>query len=231
MTSGEPVLLVPGMMCDAELWRDQIAALRGRACAIPVLDGETIETMADDVLGQAPERFALAGLSMGGYVALAIMRKAPGRVTRLLLAHTSARPDTAEQGGGRQAAIAAVGAGKFDRVVERLLGATVHPSRLADVLMLQRIEAMLRRIGPDRFVHQQRATASRPDSRPGLDAIAIPTRIIAGDTDRVVPPDNALELAAMVRDATLTMIDDCGHLSPIERPDRFNHALLDWIAG
>jgi pimeloyl-ACP methyl ester carboxylesterase len=220
------------MICDAELWRDQVAALRGHArCIVPALDAATTETMADEVLRSAPERFALAGLSMGGYVALAIMREAPERVTRLLLAHTGARPDTPEQSAGRQAASAAVKAGKFDRVVERLLGVTVHPSRLADALMLQRIEAMLRRMGPEMFVRQQLAAAGRPDSRPGLGEITVPTCVVAGDADRVIPPDNAIELAAAIPGAGLTMIEDCGHLSPIERPDHFNDVLLRWITG
>ena len=231
MTRGEPIVLIPGMMCDADLWRDQIPVLADAPCLVPDLDAASIEATVDDILGEAPERFALAGLSMGGYVALALVRRAPERVTRLLIAHSSARSDTAEQGAGREAAIAAVEAGKFDRVVERLVSASVHPSRHADTPMLQRIEAMLRRMGPERFVRQQRATASRADSRAGLAAIAVPTWIVAGDADRIVPPDNAAELAAAIPGARLTVVAECGHLSPIERPGRFNRALLGWIHG
>jgi pimeloyl-ACP methyl ester carboxylesterase len=232
MTDRDPVLLLPGMMCDAELWRDQIAALKDdAACTVPVLSAATIEAMAADVLRQAPERFALAGLSMGGYVALTIARTAPQRITRLFLANTSARADTPEQQAGRQAAIAHVEAGRFDQVIERLLNVLIHPSRAGDTAMLQRIDAMLRRVGPDFFVRQQRAAAGRPDSRPGLAAIAVPTHVVAGNSDRVIPPDHAAELAAAIPGASFNLFDTCGHLSPIERAADVTDALRRWIAG
>jgi pimeloyl-ACP methyl ester carboxylesterase len=183
------------------------------------------------VLRDAPERFALAGLSMGGYVALAIARMAPQRITRLFLANTSARADTPELQAGREAAVAHVEAGRFDRVIERLLGAVLHPSRTGDTAMLGRIEAMLRRMGPDAFVRQQRAAAARPDSRPGLAVVAVPTYVVAGDCDRVIPPDHAVELAAMIPGAGFTLLDTCGHLSPIERAADVTDALRRWIAG
>lgn len=230
MTAGEPLVLLPGILCDADLWRDQIEHLAsGRDCIVPLLDATTIEAMADAVLHAAPRRFALAGLSMGGYVALAIMRRSPERVGRLFLASTSARPDSPEQAAGRLAGIAEVEAGRFDRVIERLMRVLVAPHRLDDAGLVDRVGAMMRRGGADLFVRQQRAVAARPDARPALKHIAVPTRIIAGESDRVIPPVHTREIAASIDGAAFTPMAGCGHLPPLERPGEVTRALEAWL--
>jgi pimeloyl-ACP methyl ester carboxylesterase len=232
MTGADVILMLPGILCDADLWQDQIEAMRGQAdCVVPMLGAATIEAMADEALRDAPPHFALAGLSMGGYVALAMARKAPQRISRLFLANTSARADTPEQTAGRHAGIAQVEIGGFGRVVERLLGLLVHPSRLEDTSMITRIEAMLLRVGADVFVRQQLATAGRADSRPVLGQIGVPTLVVGGDGDRVIPPDHAVEIANGVPGAELVLLKNCGHLSPMEWPQQVNEMLRRWMTG
>lgn len=232
MSDFDPIVLIPGMLCDADLWRDQIEALRGEAlCHVPMPGSATIDAMADEILAVAPARFALAGLSMGGYVALAMVGRAPHRVSRLLLANTSAGPDTAEQTAARYSSITRTEAGDFGLIVKRLLGILVHRRQSADAAMMERIEAMLHRVGPEAFVRQQKAAAGRPDARAGLGNIGVPTEVIGGDADLIIPPEHARELAQHIPQARLTMLAECGHLSPIEQPGPVTVILRRWITG
>lgn len=227
----KPLLLLPGMLCDAEIWRDAAGGLDGDVRIVPVLRGATIATMADAVLRAAPPRFAIGGVSMGGYVALEVVRQAPRRVSGLLLANTSARADTTRQRAGRDAAIEEARAGRFDGVVERLLPLLVHPAWHRDGAVMRRLRAMLHRVGAPVFIEQQTATASRPDSRSLLAGIGVPAVIVGGDADRIVPPEHAIELAEMIPGARLELLASCGHLSPIERGRHVGALLAALIEG
>lgn len=185
--------------------------------------------MAERILADAPARFALAGLSMGGYLALEIMRQAPERVSRLALCDTSARADTPEQTAGREAAIDAAGKYDFAALARASLGQLVAadaPDRVRDAVV-----AMSVRVGVETYVRQQRAIMRRPDSRPMLAGIAIPTLVMVGEHDALTPPTLAREIADAVPGAMLRIVPGAGHLPPMEQPARTTELLRDWLAA
>ena len=226
------LLLLPGLLCDGRLWRDQVGALAplARAVVADLAQDDRIEAMAARALAAVPGRFALAGLSMGGYVALEVMRQAPERVERLCLLDTSARPDTAEQSRRRRGLISLSRSGQFRGVTPRLLPQLIHPSRLGSPLAAE-VMAMAERIGKDAFLRQQEAIMHRPDSRPHLGRIAVPTLIGVGAEDALTPPHLAEEMAAMIPGARLRRFADAGHLPTMETPEAVNAALAAWLAG
>src|SRR5215210_6359638 len=179
-TSGDdaktPLVFVPGLLCDDRLWRHQAEHLADLADPMiaDVTKGASMPEMARAVLDAAPERFTLAGLSMGGYVALEIMRVAPERVARLALLDTSARADTSEQTATRRELIELSQEGRFDEVPRKLLPNIVHPDRLDDERLTSTVFAMADSVGPEAFVRQEEAIIERPDSRGYLPGIACP---------------------------------------------------------
>ncbi len=225
------LVLLPGLLCDAALWSPLQPALGARAeFVVPDLTAhDDIGRLAAAVLAGLPERFSLAGLSMGGYVALEIMRQAPERVERLALLDTSARADTERQARRRRGLVALSGRGSFKGVTPRLLPQLLHPSRLEDTALRETITAMAARIGRDGFVNQQHVIASRRDSRPLLPAITCPTLVLCGRDDQMTPPELSREIADGVPDARLVLIDDCGHLPPLEQPEGTSCAMQQWL--
>ena len=232
MTEPVPLALLPGLLCDGALWRAQVEGLAGRAaCRVADFTSQdTMAAMAESVLAMMPGRFALAGLSMGGYVAFEVLRRAPGRVARLALLDTGARPDTAMQARRRRGLIALARKGDFKGVTGRLLPLFIHPSRLADRTLAAEVVAMAGRVGREAFLRQQAAIMARPDSRPDLVRIACPTLVLCGRQDALTPPAWHTEIAAGIADARLVVIEDCGHLAPMERPAAVTAALADWLA-
>lgn len=228
-----PLILLSGLLCDRALWAPQIDAL-GDIAEIAVGDltrADSMGGMAASVLATAPTRFALAGLSMGGYAAFEIMRRAPERVERLALLDTSARPDTPEQTQARRDLIALAQHGDFRGVTPRLLPRWVHPSRVSDAALVETVTSMTRRVGREAFVRQQTAIMNRPDSRPGLAAISCPTLVLCGHEDQSTPVDRHREIAADIADARLVVVPECGHLSTLERPETVNRELRAWLGG
>lgn len=227
-----PLVLLPGLLCDAALWQFQTPSLSGsHPIIIPRLDGHAaLPALARQVLAEAPERFALAGLSMGGYVAMEIMRQAPERVSRLALLDTSARPDTPEQRERRFGLIRLSQTGKFKGVTPRLLPMLIHPDKLADIAVTETILAMAARIGQTGFERQQTAILGRIDSRPSLPAIRCPTLVVAGADDQLTPPEIAHETAGLIPQAETVIIPHCGHLPPLEQPERTTELLKRWLA-
>ncbi|MDI3307052.1 MAG: alpha/beta fold hydrolase [Acetobacteraceae bacterium] len=225
------LLLLPGLLCDARLWRDQVQALAGQAeCRIADLTlDDSIAAMAARALAAAPSRFALCGLSMGGYVAFEILRQAPERVTRLALFDTSARPDTPEQARRRRGLMALTRNGRFRGVTPRLLPQLVHPAHLEGPVA-EEVMAMAERVGKDAFLRQQAAILGRPDSRPLLPGIRIPSLVAVGEEDALTPPALAEEIAAGIPNARLVRLPGCGHLPPLEDPAATTALLLDWLA-
>ena len=227
------LVLVPGLLCDAQLWRAQVDELADIA-EMWIPDHRRSDTMAGvagDVLADAPfENFALAGLSMGGYVSLEIMRQAPQRVRRLALLDTAARADTPEQTERRHAFIELANRGKFMGITETLMPLLVHPSRLADVALTDAIELMAKNVGKEGFIRQQRAIMSRADSRPLLATIACPTLVLCGRQDQLTPLDRHEEMAAGIKSSRLEVLEDCGHMSTMEKPEQVNRAVRQWLA-
>ena len=185
--------------------------------------------MARTVLDAAPERFALAGLSMGGYIALEIMRVAPERVTRLALLDTSARADTLEQTATRRELIELSQEGRFDEIPRKLLPNIVHPDRLYDERLTSTVFVMAEAVGLEAFVRHEEAIIGRPDSRKGLPGIACPTLVLCGREDALTPVYLHEEMADLIPDSRLRVIAECGHLSTLERPEAVTAALREWL--
>lgn len=225
------LVLVPGLLCDDRLWRHQVEHLAGLADPIiaDVTRGALMPEMARAVLDAAPERFALAGLSMGGYVALEIMRIAPERVARLALLDTSARADTPEQITTRRELIELSQVGRFDEVPRKLLPNIVHPDRLDDEWLTSTVFAMAEAVGPEAFVRQEETIIGRPDSRGDLSGIACPTLVLCGREDALTPMHLHEEMTALIPGSRLRVIDECGHLSALERPEEVTAALREWL--
>ena len=233
MVKKTPLVLLPGLLCDAALWRGQIDDLADIAApwVADMTRDDSVTRMAERVLAAAPPRFALAGLSMGGYVAQEIMRQAPARVERVALLDTSARPDSPEQTARRRGLIDLAEKGEFRGVTPRLLPVFLHPGRLDDKELTEAVMAMAERVGKDAFLRQQRAIIGRPDSRPSLAAIACPTLVLCGRQDQLTPLDLHQEIAAGVRGAQLVIIEEGGHLSTMERPWEVSVALRQWLTA
>ncbi|MBI0537959.1 alpha/beta fold hydrolase [Roseomonas sp. KE2513] len=227
-----PLILLPGLLCDTRLWRDQVAGLAD--LAEPVVADLTLDSslgeMAARVLSLVPGRFALAGLSMGGYVALEIMRRAGARVERLALFDTSARADTEEAARQRRGLMSLTRRGAFRGVTPRLLPRLLHPAHLEAPLAAEVME-MAERVGRDAFLRQQEAILGRPDSRGDLAGIAVPTLVAAGEADVLTPPELAREIAAGIAGAALHLLPGCGHLPSMEAPEAVTALLRDWLAA
>ena len=226
-----PLALLPGLLLDGGLWGAQIDGLANTAdCRVADLSTqESVAAMAADVLAAMPERFALAGLSMGGYVALEIVRQAPARIAALALLDTSARPDTAEQTSRRRGLIELAQKGTFKGVTRQLLPMLVHTDRLTDETLTIDVMAMAERIGREAFLYQQKAIMTRPDNRALLPHIDCPTLVLCGREDVLTPLDRHEEMAGAIPGASLVVIDACGHLSPLERPAEVTAALRHWL--
>jgi pimeloyl-ACP methyl ester carboxylesterase len=231
MTAGTLIYL-PGQLCDAALWAAQTDALADLATPVVAdltLD-DSVQAMAERVLAAAPTRFALAGLSLGGYVALEIIRRAAaGRVTHLALMNTSARPDDDAKSESREKTVLAARIGTFKGVTPRFLPTILHPDNAADPAIGPVVLAMTERVGRVAFERQQMAAMTRPDFRPLLASIACPTLVIGGLQDRVTPPALQEEIAAGIPGAGLELLDRCGHLAPLEQPDTVNRLMRAWL--
>ena len=235
MAGKTPLVLVPGVLCNANLWAAQIADLADIA-TMSVADHtrhDSMDAIARSILAAAPVRFALAGLSMGGYISFAIMRLAPERVLKLALLDTSARADTPQQTEVRRQMLAQAAQGRFLGITDQMLPRWIHPSRLQDRALTDRIKTMTQMIGPDAYARQVKAIMGRPDSRPMLPAIKCPTLVLVGREDLATPPELASEMANAIPGAKhrVVVIETCAHLAPMERPAEVNRALRDWLAA
>ena len=227
-----PVVLVPGLLCSSEIFAFQIPALwpSGPVTVASTLEGQTIGEAAASILRDAPPRFALAGISMGGYLCLEIMRQAPSRVLKLALIDTSARPDTTQQTDARRQSLTQART-RFMAIALQSLASLLHPLRRGDPDILDINRRMARAVGLEGYERQLKIAISRPDSRPFLGAIDVPTLVLVGDSDPLTPLAHSQEIASAVRGAMLKVVPDCGHLSPIEQPGAVSEALGEWIRG
>jgi pimeloyl-ACP methyl ester carboxylesterase len=233
MAQSLPLVLVPGLLCSARLYGPQIAALWpcGQVAVADHRRDADMAAIAARILAAAPPRFALAGLSMGGYIAFAMLRLAPERIARLALLDTAAGPDLPEQKVGREKFIAMAEAGKLTDVVEILTPRFLHRSRQNDEALKRVVRDMAAETGPEAFVRQQKAIMSRPDSRPLLASIRCPSLVLVGEGDELTPPELAKEIAGGISGARLVVVPDCGHLSTLEKPEAVNAALTDWLTA
>ena len=228
-----PMVLVPGLLCSAEVFTHQVAALwpYGPVTVASTLEGETMAEMAAAILAAAPARFALAGISMGGYICLEIMRQAPERVIKLALLDTSARPDEPGQSAQRRALVAKARTGDFEELVAQVLGSILHPAHQNDPALREIHVRMGLAVGIDGLARQTEAIIARIDSRPSLPLIDVPTLVLVGDHDLLAPPERSEEIAAAIPGARLVVIPECGHGSTLEQPDAVNRALIEWMTS
>ena len=231
MTDSMPLVLVPGLLCSARLYAPQLAALWpfGPVMVADHRRDADMAAIAARILADAPPRFALAGLSMGGYIAFAMLRQAPERIAKLALLDTSARPDTPEQTAIRKSQIALAEGGRFAEIPALSMPRFLHRNRQNDHALTDIVRQMAADTGPKAFVRQQTAIATRPDSRPLLPSIRCPTLVLVGDGDEATPPALAQEIAAGIAGSRLVTVPDCGHLSTLEQPEVVNGALAAWL--
>jgi pimeloyl-ACP methyl ester carboxylesterase len=226
-----PIILVPGLNCSARLFAEQIPAL-WQFGPVTVADhrrDNSMTAMARRILADAPPRFALAGLSMGGYIAFEVMRQAPGRVARLALLDTGARGEAPERTQARKPLMELARQGRLAEITEDQFPLLVHRKRQGDQALKAIVRAMNQETGTEAYIRQQEAIMSRPDSRPGFAAIACPTLVLVGDDDQLTPPELAREMAAGIRGARLVIVPESGHLSTIEQPQAVTNALVEWM--
>ncbi|WP_343222216.1 alpha/beta fold hydrolase [Novosphingobium profundi] len=227
----QPLVLVPGLSCDARLWEAQVAGIADVAAPHigDTLTDDSLPAMAKRILADAPPRFALAGFSMGGYVAMEIWRQAPERVTRIAFLDTSAGADDADATHLRQAAITTARKRGYEAVLRGSLRRLVHPETPRPIA--EAVVAMALEVGLETYARQQRAIMARPDSRPDLARIAVPALVVAGAQDQLTPPDRARDIARHIPKARLALIERCGHMAPMERPEELNVLLRDWLGA
>jgi pimeloyl-ACP methyl ester carboxylesterase len=224
-------VFLPGLLCDESLWCHQIKSLEPLAeCQVADLTRhDRMDALARATLAAAPHHFALAALSMGGYVAFEIMRQAPERVLKLCLLDTSARTDTPEQSERRRLLMDMSFAGEFKGVTPRLLPLLIHPDRQKDTELVAGVTGMAERVGADAFYRQQTAIIRRTDSRPYLKDIRCPAQAIVGRQDKLTPPDVVREIADSIAGARFDIIENCGHLSPLEKPAEVTALMKGWL--
>ena len=227
------VLLLPGLLEDADVFAHQVAGL-AEVADLRVADltrSETIADLARDALAQAPSGdFALAGHSMGGYVALEILRQAPERIRALALLNTNARADSTESTENRRR-LMVLAERDFDAAVATLLARVLTPEHLSDPAITATIAQMAQSVGREAFARQQKAIIGRIDSRPHLAKIRCPTLVLAARDDVIMPLEVLQELAGGIPGATLEIVGDCGHMAPLERPEVVTQALHIWLTG
>ena len=226
-------VLVPGLLATARLYAEQIPLLWrfGPVMTADHTRDDSMAAIAGRILSEAPPRFALVGLSMGGYISLEILRQAPERVDRLALLDTSARPDRPEQSDRRRGQVELARAGRLAEVADQQFPLLVDVAHHGDAGLRDMVHLMAEETGAEAFARQQAAIIGRPDSRPGLGAIACPTLVLVGEGDQLIPLEHSQELAAGIPGATLVVTPVCGHLSTLEQPQAVNAALMDWMQG
>jgi pimeloyl-ACP methyl ester carboxylesterase len=233
MTGSLPLVLVPGLTCTAWLYASQIMALwpYGPVTVADHRRDSDIKAVAARILKDAPPRFALAGLSFGGYIAFEMMRQASARIAKLALLDTSARPDTPEQTAGRKTQITMAQTGRYGEIADLSIPRYLHRDRQSDPAMTGIVRRMIDETGAEAFVRQLQTIMSRPDSRPLLASIRCPTLVLVGDGDLATPPELNKEIADGISGARFVVVPECGHLSTVERPEAVNVALAVWLAN
>ena len=227
------LILLPGMACDAEIWRAQLSALAGRVSHPPqVADvhqrAASLPEMAALLLAEQPGQLVLVGCSLGGMLALEVQRQCPGRVRGLGLLGSTARPDTPELITLREQAIVEFAAGRVEPLIRINAMFAFHPDHLA--AFTQDYVAMILRAGCDSLIRQNRAVMARADLRPNLPAVHCPVLVVSGMDDSLTPPECSREMAAALPNAELHLLPRCGHMLTWEQAQPVTDLLLDWLA-
>ncbi|MYL71758.1 alpha/beta fold hydrolase [Halobacillus litoralis] len=232
MVHKTPLLLLPGTLCDERLWKHQLASLDDIAnmTVIDLTGATSIKELAHSVLEGAPDTFALAGLSLGGIVAMEVVRQAPERVSKIALLHSNPYAPRPEQLETWDHLEHLVEQGRFMEVFkEKLLPNLIHPNRQQDERLVSTIVSMAEKIGPEAYIRQLKAVATRSDARQNLEQLQCDTLLLTGRQDNVCPPAFHEEMEQLIPNSTLKVIDQCGHLSSLEQPEAVSGALRAWL--
>jgi pimeloyl-ACP methyl ester carboxylesterase len=236
MKQADSIVLVPGLMCDAAVWRHQIAGLSaGREIQVAEHAlSHTLGSMAERILDEAAPRFALAGHSMGGRVALEVVARAPERVSRLALLDTGYEALAQGEAGDREKA----GRYRLLEIARRdgMLAMAkdwargmVHPARLTDLALMEAIHSMIVDAGVAQFEAQIQALLARPDRTQLLATLNAPTLVLCGREDNWSPLARHEQMARLIKGSHLVSVPGCGHMSTMERPEAITAAMLDWL--
>jgi pimeloyl-ACP methyl ester carboxylesterase len=232
-----PVVLLPGLVCDATVWGHAHEALREHADVVIPDYGllDSLPAMAGKVLAEAPARFALAGHSMGGRVALEVLRRAPDRVVALALLDTGVAPLPAGEAGDKEAAgrhelLSIARERGMAAMAAKWVQGMLWPPRLDEAALVASVVDMMARKSADAFAAQIRALLARPDAAPLLGGVRCPTLVLAGEDDSWAPASRHREMAAQIPGATLVIVPRCGHMCTLERPEEVTRALLAWYS-
>jgi pimeloyl-ACP methyl ester carboxylesterase len=226
-----PIVLIPGLLASPRMYAPQIPQL-WRTGPVTIADhtrDESMSAIAQRILAAAPARFALVGLSMGGYIAFEMLRQAPQRIARVALLDTSARADLPEQSAMRRTQMTLASQGRLSEVLEQQFPRLVHPARRNDTALRELFSVMAQEVGVEAFIRQQTAIIGRSDSRPLLGSIRCPTLVLVGDADELTPPERAAEIAAGIAGSRLVTIRQSGHVTTLEQPDEVTRALREWL--
>ncbi|USD43809.1 alpha/beta hydrolase [Vibrio sp. SCSIO 43135] len=232
MTQPMPLVWLPGLLCDGALFEQVNQELPDwvapECVQMPAL--ASMEQLASFVLENAPSEFVLGGLSMGGILAFEVYRQAPHRVKGLILMDTNSADEKPEVSEKRYALVKRALKGEFRQITpEVLIPVLIHPSSAADTALTKQIEQMALNVGVDAFQAHADALATRPDARPLLADISVPTIVITGKEDLLCPIDNHLLMARHIPDVTLHVLPNCGHLSTMEKPRQVARHLSNWL--
>lgn len=225
------VFLLPGLTCDETVWRDQETGLAD-VCQPKVIryrDCSSIPAMAESVLAEAPESFALVGHSMGGRVALEVYRAAAPKIRALALLDTASGPKAEGEEERRMRLVKLAYEEGMHAVSREWLPSMVHPARLNDRELMDTLAQMIERNTPEQFEEQIRALLNRPNATPLLSQIECPALVLCGRQDTWRTPEQHAEMAALIADAQLEIIEECGHMSTIEQPEPVNDCLRAFV--
>lgn len=232
------LMLLPGMACDADMWRAPLAALNaaGLSQALrplvsdALVHGDTIGAMAQAVLAESEGELILCGASMGGIVAMEAARQAPQRIWGLALLGTNARPESPDMRALREQAITVYQRpGGVEDIIRANMHFAFHPDHARDAALMQRYLDTMLRAGAPTLIRQNRAIMERPDASLHLPSLGCPTLVVCGDTDRLTPPECSQEIARLVPQAQLHIVPRCGHMLTLEQPAVVNTLLMDWL--
>lgn len=226
------LLLIPGLASNAVMWKNQLAALPEELQA-HVTDvharHDSIAAMAAALLREHAGPLILCGASMGGMVAMEVLRQAPARIQGLALLGTTARPETDDMRRLREAAMELFEQGRALEILRANVPLAFHASRANDTALTDSYMAFVMQAGAAQLVRQNRAVITRPDARLHLGATRCPVLILCGDSDQLTPPACSLEIAALIAHSQLVMVPQCGHMLTMEQPEFVNRCLLDWL--
>lgn len=227
------LILLPGLACNHAMWQSQLAALPAhyRPHVTDVhARCDTIDAMACTLLEEHPGDLILCGASMGGIVAMQAAHQAPGRIRGLALLGTSARPETDEIRALREAAIGLFAEGRANEVLRANVPLAFHASHASDRTLVRRYLDSVLEAGARQLIRQNRAIMARPDARRHLRELQCPVLVVCGEADQLTPAECSREIADLLPNARLEILERCGHMLTMEQPDRVNSLLLQWLA-